>query len=118
MDIKHAHNAVILKKRKIRQKNSSKKILRTIQFPIWKIKKIKINRNRNNNINLESITIITNDELETTRNEKEDKNKIDEEIKKIIKNYKNWNCEELNDLDYEIAVVVDKRNFWQFIMMY
>ena len=29
-------------------------------------------------------------------------------------NYNNLNCEELNDLDYEIAFLVDKRTFWQY----
>ena len=50
-------------------------------------------------------------------NEIEKEKKKDDEIKELMMNYNNLNCEELNYLDYEIAFLVDKKLFGNIIMM-
>ena len=79
--------------------------------------------------NTDNLVVETNDELknktedgkEKTIIEKQEQEKQNETIikekeqeKKILEEHKDLTNEELNDLDYEIAIVVDKRTYLQF----
>ena len=118
IDVKRTSNFIKFNKRKFKKNFSSQKPFRKVKIPIKKLKKITfyINKNNKNNniINLETGDELKDHNLELNEIEKEDKKKKDDEIKEMIMNYNNLNCEELNDLDYEIAFLVDKRTFWQY----
>ena len=90
-------------------------------------KKSTINKYRDiNNVNVDKINVKeailnTNEEInKETLADKEDDIKEEKEnqneqkaIQEIMNEYKSLTPEELNDLDYEIAVVIDKRTYWQ-----
>ena len=54
---------------------------------------------------------ITNQEKEET--EKKDENKNDNKENEITEKYRDLKDEELMDLDYEEAIIADKRTYWQ-----
>ena len=68
----------------------------------------------------EEIKNKTEDAKEKTIIEKQEQEKQSETVfkekeleKNILEEYKNLRDEELNDLDYDIAIIVDKRTYWQ-----
>ena len=50
---------------------------------------------------------------EEEKNDDENNNNYDSETQ-ILEKYKDSNEEEINNLEYETAIIVDKRTFWQF----
>ena len=79
--------------------------------------------------NTDNLVVETKDELKNKiedikekniikKQEQENHNEIvikeKEQEKKILEEYRDLTDEELNDLDYEIAIVVDKRTYFQF----
>ena len=66
--------------------------------------------------NTDNLVVETNDELKNKTEDGKEKTIIEkqEQEKKILEEHKDLTNEELNDLDYEIAIVVDKRTYLQF----
>ena len=61
----------------------------------------------------EDMIKVTNSKDEKKELEKEDENKNDNTETEITENYQDLNDDELNDLDYEEAIIADKRTYWQ-----
>ena len=95
-----------IRKRKNKSNTSKYKNINNINMDIAKTKESIINTNEE--INKETIPVKDED----IKDEKgiENKPKTDEQI---LNEYKDLTDEEITDLDYEIAVIVDKRTFWQ-----
>ena len=81
--------------------------INNINMDIANIKETIINTNEE--INKETIAE-KDDDMEEKEKENKNKQKTDEEI---LNENKDLTDEELTDLDYEIAIVVDKRTYWQ-----
>ena len=66
--------------------------------------------------NTDNLVVETNDELKNKTEDGKEKTIIEkqEQEKKILEENKDLKNEELKDLDYEIAIVVDKRTYLQF----
>ena len=100
-------------KKRNSKKHISSKIKRDAKENRNTIKVAELNINTKDEMNKETIEI-----KETSNNEK-DLNQNKEEVyqeKQILEEYKNLKDEELDDLDYEIAIIVDKRTYWQLYL--
>ena len=70
--------------------------------------------NTKDEMNKATITIGENNSQKIeNKNKVENNNKIEDE-KKILEKYKNITEAEMNTLDYEEAIIIDKRTFWKY----
>ena len=124
-----------IKKIKIKGRTSTKKYLtgykkkkiENLNAPFIRntIKKSKTNKPQK--MNIDDIVYNTKDEMNKAtitigennsqkienKNKVENNNKIEDE-KKILEKYKNITEAEMNSLDYEEAIIIDKRTFWKY----
>ena len=74
--------------------------------------------------------MLSTDEISDKIEEKENKKEEDKNAEKVtqktskdkkedaIEQYKDLTDEEKNELDYEVAIIVDKRTFWQYYIFH
>ena len=77
-------------------------------------KNIKFQNLRKNNVNIYKIKNKNISDDKTELNKKETKEKSKEILDLDYINYKTLNIQELNTLEYEIAILVDKRSFFEY----
>ena len=99
-----------------------------LQAPLKKrSSKKNITEKNKRNVKINEIFVNTNDEMNKKTIEPQDESKKEddgyhshhqhhhhEKSKEIFDNYHDLTDEEMNSLDYDIAILVDKRTFWQY----